>query len=241
MNIGVKNSYNQIAKKFSQTRNHPWPEFDEFLKYLPKKAKILDVGCGNGRLLSFLKKQGGYNIDYTGIDFSEGLLAEAKKKYSNEKFICMDMRDIEKKLEGKFDAIFSIASFHHLESFKDRVEVLESFRSHLKPGGKIFMTNWNLFQKKYLKYIFISTVRCIFNKIDSRLRGNDRNWNDVSIPFNTNEEITQRYYHAFTPFELKSLFEKAGLKVVDSFSYNKSQRVKFWWKGRNICNVLEAS
>jgi 2-polyprenyl-3-methyl-5-hydroxy-6-metoxy-1,4-benzoquinol methylase len=237
--MSVKNSYNTISKKFSQTRNHPWPEFEEFLKYLPKNAKVLDVGCGNGRLLDFLKKQEEYDMSYTGIDFSEGLLSEARKKHPHEKFISMDMRDMDKKLGGKFDAIFAIASFHHLELYEERMQVLESFRAHLRPGGKIFMTNWNLFQKKYLKYIFASMVHCIFNKIDSRLRGNDRDWNDVFIPFNNNGDITQRYYHAFTPFELKELFQKSAFKVVDSFSYNKLKRVKFWWQGRNLCCVLK--
>jgi alkylated DNA repair protein alkB family protein 8 len=51
----VKKSYNQIAEHFSQTRHTPWTEFQYFEKYLKPEQKILDLGCGNGRLLNSSK------------------------------------------------------------------------------------------------------------------------------------------------------------------------------------------
>jgi hypothetical protein len=35
-------------------------------------------------------------------------------------------------LNKKFDFIFSIASFHHLQIKKDRTETLQNFQKHLK-------------------------------------------------------------------------------------------------------------
>ena len=51
MYLKIKESYNKIAKQFSQTRSYNWPEFEVFLNYiknesnlnLNKKQNILDI------------------------------------------------------------------------------------------------------------------------------------------------------------------------------------------------------
>ena len=58
-----------------------------FLKeIIPEKSNILELGCGNGHLLSSLKPNYGL-----GIDFSKRLIKEAKKKYSELNFIEADI------------------------------------------------------------------------------------------------------------------------------------------------------
>ena len=54
------------------------------------------------------------------------------------------MNVIDKIVLKNFDAIFFIASFHHLEDGTSRKAVLEKVKNLLKPGGKLLMTNWNL-------------------------------------------------------------------------------------------------
>ena len=47
--------YKTVATDFSATRQMPWAGWDRLLPFLPKEAiDILDLGCGNGRFLSFL-------------------------------------------------------------------------------------------------------------------------------------------------------------------------------------------
>ena len=52
--------YDQEADKFHNTRQRHWPEFDiltdEIKKQFPKKKKlrILELGCGSGRLYGHL-------------------------------------------------------------------------------------------------------------------------------------------------------------------------------------------
>ena len=54
--------------------------------------------------------------------------------------------------EEKFEAIIFLASFHHLTSEAERIEVLENTSKILAPNGKIYLTNWNLLgQEKYKK------------------------------------------------------------------------------------------
>ena len=70
----IKNSYNKISDNFNITRKNNWDDFNIFKKYLldfkNEKIKILDIGCGNGRLIKFLNELN-LNYEYVGIDNSK--------------------------------------------------------------------------------------------------------------------------------------------------------------------------
>ena len=67
-------SYERISSSFSASRNRPWPDVDYALKkYLKDGSRVLDIGCGNGRLVHSLFKS--KNIDYLGFDNSKSLKA----------------------------------------------------------------------------------------------------------------------------------------------------------------------
>lgn len=87
--------YQTVGKYFDAARNYSWPGWDLLInnKHLPTfsknmkykilntKYKILDVGCGNGRLFEFFRKElPDLNIQYTGIDGSLELLSKAKER-----------------------------------------------------------------------------------------------------------------------------------------------------------------
>ena len=67
--------YDQIGLNFSATRQKLSPEVISLLPKLPKNASVLDLGCGNGVLLSALPK----TINYTGVDFSAVLIKDIKE------------------------------------------------------------------------------------------------------------------------------------------------------------------
>ena len=88
---------------------------------LPKRAKILDAGCGTGKLASFWAEEG---YDIVGIDISEEALAITRKKGVKTK-----KADILKGLpfkDGEFDLVYSDGLLEH---FTDPEEILtELFR-----------------------------------------------------------------------------------------------------------------
>lgn len=67
---------------------------------LGRRASVLDVGCGYGGLLSRIQERE-LEIDYTGIDFVEAMIVEAKKRYPNGDFRCGDI--FEAKGIGTYD------------------------------------------------------------------------------------------------------------------------------------------
>lgn len=195
----VKHDYDSIAEGFSESRQHAWPEFDAFVPYLKPDFKVLDLGCGNGRLLDFLKKQG--VVSYVGVDQSEGLLTHARRQFPEGAFVEGDMAELsELKLpQERFNAIFMMASFHHLPK-SDQLSVLEMVRERLNPGGFLFMTNWNLYRflfwKEWLKMFF------------RRPYG----WKGLPVLW---QNRVERYYYAFSTRELRGLLEKAGFELLD--------------------------
>ena len=57
-------------------------------EYIPVGSKILEVGCGTGHLIASLKPSVG-----VGIDISQGMIKEAKKRYSDIDFIEADVEE----------------------------------------------------------------------------------------------------------------------------------------------------
>lgn len=200
-------SYNKIAKHFSDTRYDTWPELEQFKPFIKSGQRVLDWGCGNGRLLLMLKDLG---VNYIGTDQSAELIKIAKQKNSelikagNVKFYCTKKKDKIFKPQT-FDLVFMIASFFHLPDKEARLKLLEKTIKELKPGGRLLMTVWNL-ESDWAKR----------KQKDWKVIGK----NDFLIPWkNQQGEVeAERYYHHFTKDELTGLLHKAGYEV-EKISY----------------------
>ncbi len=205
--------YNPFAKTFSQSRkNMKWPELDTILQDIQENnfKKIVDIGCGNGRFVEqYMSKFGELPSNYTGVDASEILVQEAKKTFPNQEFIVSTMQDFVSKLakkivdnvEDKFDAIVFLASFHHLETEQERIQVLSDCKKFLKKNWKIYLTNWNLLpQEKY------------------------KNSHTGNGDFQIKIWEFYRYYHWFSLEELEYIFHKSGFYIEKNeiFSWERN-------------------
>ena len=55
----VKDNYEAIAADFDVTRRKKiWPKLAELSELVEGKSRVLDLGCGNGRLFEELKNKG---------------------------------------------------------------------------------------------------------------------------------------------------------------------------------------
>lgn len=91
---------------------------------------VLDVGCGNGRLLYGIKDQ----CECFGIDISSVAIARMRKEF-NIDGLAMNVYDLDK-LDRKFDFVVMNHTLEHI--IKDQ-EALEKCKSVLNPGGHIFI------------------------------------------------------------------------------------------------------
>lgn len=197
----TKEYFENNADSFSGSRSWLWPELDELKKYLQDGEKILDLGCGNGRLFELFKDK---NVEYLGVDSSLKFIEIAKKKYGDY-FKVADAFNLPFS-DSSFDSVWSIAFLHHVPSKQLRIMALSEIKRILKPGGKVIITCWNLYRSQYLKLLLKFTFRKLFglSKLDFK-----------DILLSPKRLKIQRYYHAFTKKELKKLFEIAGLKIEE--------------------------
>ena len=99
-----------------------------------KREKILECGCGLGRVLLHYHNQG---YDITGIEYDRGAVEKIKKKYPEIKVMQGDVRKLPFK-NGSFDTIVAFGLYHSLENGIPEA-VRETLRC-LKKGGRLCAT-----------------------------------------------------------------------------------------------------
>ena len=221
----TKKDYRKITSEFSNTRNWLWPEFFFFRKYIKKDGHLIDFGCGNGRFFEFVKDM--KNLRYTGIDNNPEFIKIAQKNYTSTKFLVGDFIDIPR--VPKADNIFAVASFHHVPSLELRKKSIQNLNDILNKDGILIENGYELYQKRYRKY----RIKSLFNYF---IHFGKYDWNDTFIPWSTSG--VDRYYHAFTPNELKKLFKKNGFEILEMFYTKKGKKSKFL-NSHNICMICK--
>lgn len=95
--------------------------------------KVLDIGCGPGDILAFLR-----DVDYTGFDISPEYIAAAKKRFGQRgRFWCGDVGLAALEQErGTFDLVLATGVLHHLDDER-AAKLFELARLALRPGGRL--------------------------------------------------------------------------------------------------------
>ena len=112
----------------------PSPFLEPLLKWIPSGARILDVGCGSGRDLLWLKNLG-YRV--TGFERSPALAAIAVEK-ANAPVIVGDFETYDFS-EFFVDAVILVGALVHIppERF---CRILRNILRALKPAGHVLLT-----------------------------------------------------------------------------------------------------
>ena len=189
-------SYDQLC--YTQDTAREVPFIVEVLG-LPAGAAILDVGCGTGRHAVALARLG-YRV--TGLDFSAGMLAQAREK----------ARAAGVALERGFDAAICICegSFGLLGAEDDAIEqplaILRNVARALRPEGRALFT-------------ILSAFKMIRERTPEDLA--QGRFDPLAMSTLTDmapgegEPPLRLRERAFTPTEIKLLFRLAGLRVLN--------------------------
>jgi SAM-dependent methyltransferase len=108
----------------------------EFYRALARESggPVLELGCGSGRVLLPIARDG---IGCTGLDSSDAMLGELARKSppENLRLVPGAMQDFDLGSQ-RFSLIFSaFRSFQHLLTIEDQLSCLRAVRRHLAPGG----------------------------------------------------------------------------------------------------------
>ncbi|MFH1598585.1 MAG: class I SAM-dependent methyltransferase [Patescibacteria group bacterium] len=225
----VKDNYETIADHFSQTRYRDWSEFAIFKKYIKSGDKVLDAGCGNGRLYDSLQ---GLGISYTGVDISPRLIRKAQGKYPKVKFKVGDILSLPL-ADQQFNVLLSVATLHHVPSTGYRGQVIKDFYRVLKPGGYLMITVWNLAQAKMNEQLRNLPADDIIRREAEEIKDVFRPWKNPQ-----GEVLTKRYLHGFGQVELERLVSSEKFKIIESF-YAKKGKKTDQKQAYNLCLIAQ--
>lgn len=133
----IYQDYKNGGEEYANLKKGLIPEFLAFIdKSNFKLKKVLDVGCGNGKYLLFLKSIG---FKVAGIDSSPTAVEMTRESLGEgEVILCVNMYEYAMPA-STYDLIISIAAIHH--GLKKEVKrAIKNIYNSLVPGGRVFIT-----------------------------------------------------------------------------------------------------
>jgi SAM-dependent methyltransferase len=134
-----KLAFSETNKEGSNIQNwivkrNGFSSLSQFGKWLTGRDRILDAGCGNGRITSLIQANTAYDQKIVGIDFSSIEVAiNNLRQFQNielfEKDLLEDLSDL-----GKFDLIYCQEVLHHTA---DPFKAFSNLCGRLNPDGEI--------------------------------------------------------------------------------------------------------
>jgi len=130
-----KDYWDRVApeKRFSHPLRLEW-----LLQHLSSQARILDHGCGYGRLIDQLSGAGYRNV--VGMDFSEKMLTKCRSQFPNLTLVRNDGRTLPF-CDRAFDAVLLFAVLTCIPSDDDQRILLVEVMRVLRPGGILYISD----------------------------------------------------------------------------------------------------
>jgi ubiquinone/menaquinone biosynthesis C-methylase UbiE len=160
-------------------------------------GKILDVGCGTGKMLRSV--QGNY--EKHGLDISEKLIEQAREQDSNSRYDVANSNNLPYD-SGSFDLVMCHSVLHHLENPNKTIEEIVRVT---KPEGAIFVRDLlRPASEEVLQRLFLDYLAGHYDEQNKRLFENSLR-------------------SSFTHDEWKGYFPE-GIDVSNVFFYNMAER-----------------
>jgi len=225
--------YADFARAFASSRLVDDPALTSILPYIPERARVLDVGCGNGRLAWLLDRERPGST-YVGIDAVSELIEVALAASGSLANVTAAFHVVDVARPGwggapdlvaiqatgtgapepsdparRFDCIVCLAVLHHIPSFDLRLRVVQEMAGLLAAGGTLVLSTWQ----------FLSSAR---------MRRKIVEWGEVDVSEQALEPGDYlldwkrggrglRYCHLVDEAEVRRLVADSGLDVQETF------------------------
>lgn len=216
------------------------PDLDFYLDYARAAGgKILELGCGTGRLLIPIAAAGHQIV---GLDLSQYMLARCREKLTRQRAevqsrVQIVQADMTAFSLGETYALITIPfrAFQHLLSVEEQLACLRCAHAHLDPGGKLIL---DLFQVNLHYLVDPSSAEEKEDFAGVALPGGGRlsrthriaawhraeQYNDVEMiyyvahPDGATERLVQAFpFRYFFRYEVEHLLARCGYAVAEVF------------------------
>ena len=217
--------YQRFGAAFAATRRRIQPGVQRILEEILYDGDWLDLGCGSGAILTHWIKAGSKG-SYTGLDFSEALLTEARANLEVQpahdglevNYVRADLLDLQWPALVKRDrltGVLAFASLHHLPGNENRVALLRAVRRFLDPGGQFIHSQWQFqhspkLMSRVLPWSTVGIAESDVEEGDTLL-----DWRHT--PGGQEGERGLRYVHLFQRSELVDLAQQSGFTITHEF------------------------
>lgn len=161
-------------------------------KYVPLKGRYLDIGCGSGSVLYFLKKNG---WEVAGLELSP-VFAEHVKSHLNINVEIADFMEYEGMLHH-----YDLVSLRHvLEHIPDSVMAMNKISALLKSNGYA-----------HFEFPNVSSLSHRFQRLRNRCNALKKKYPASFVPAHCNE---------FSRYSFEFLLQKTGFRLIRWETYS---------------------
>ena len=212
--------YHILYKERDESEAHAF--MDALTDYLnmPQGGKILDLACGKGRHALYLNRIG---YDVTGVDLSENSI-EFAKEFENHR-LRFDVHDMCKPYNKQFDAVFNLfTSFGYFEHDEDNLRTIEAIKADLNEFGFGVIDFMN--SEFVIDNLVPEEIKTV-DDIEFHLKRYVKDGyiiKDITFTADGEDFNFQERVRAFTLSDFESLFEQAGVYLLDVFGDYKLRK-----------------
>ena len=191
-----------------------------------KKGKVLELGCGNGRIILNLAKKG---FNAYGLDISQLYIEDARKKAKKMKVKAFlqpgDYRNVDKLVRGKFDVVISIWTSIGFYDKKTDESIFKKVAKLLRKKGLLLILNTMSRERLlsfYNPHIFDEDDKYLkldFNTYDKTRSIVNNRWVFYKKLKNNLKYIDELEFalRIYSLPEIVDMVEKNGLKLVAAY------------------------
>lgn len=173
-------------------------------RIFPPPGRLLDLGCGTGRLCAHFAPRG---LACVGIDLSDDMLEIARQKVPTAHFLKANIVEPLPLPDGSFDyAACLFSTLGMIRGAENRAKAIANVSRWLKPGGRFVLHVHNrYFRGLGWKRVFLERWKALCRRPDA---------GDLTMP--------QAYggapltLHHFTRREVHELLENHGFRVIET-------------------------
>lgn len=183
---------------------------------LPNGDQLLDVACGTGHHIQYLKEH--FNVQ--GLDLNPELLEIARQRNPEVPFHEGDMIDFD--LGKKFDVITCLfSSIGYVKTLQNLRLAIDTMRAHLKPDGLLIIEPWftpDEWTPATVHALFVDEPELKIARVNTSFARGRLSYFDlhylIGTPQKTDHFVERHELGLFEREEMEDAFSHAGLEVA---------------------------